>query len=166
MMRMSALCLGLVLVLAGCSTTPDEPDPTWRQTEVNAPSDRVLWKVALLAAKQGGFPLMGGLDPASGVIQTGWRTELQPHRGDGNRQRAEIRMEPRGKSVWLVKARVQRQLNMALASPLDPSRAEWEWAPDNPVKAEVLLRHIVSLFDPDDMTEEAGDESPVPSKRR
>ena len=37
--------------------------------------------------------LAGGLDPSSGVIVTGWRTQLAPFSGDGNRKRAEVRME-------------------------------------------------------------------------
>ncbi len=146
----SLLSIALVSLLAtACgSTAPREPDAVWREADLESPSDRVLWKIALLSAEQAGFPLAGGLDPASGVIVSGWRTELAPFSREGNRKRAEIRMEPTGPRQWHVRTRVQKQLNMSLSAPLDATRAEWEWAPEDVLTAEILLRRIVAAFDP------------------
>jgi len=150
-------------LLASCSASGGvEPDPVWRQARVEAPSDNVLWKVALLSLEQSDFPLIGGMDPSSGIVMSGWKTQLQPFHGEGDRQRAEIRMEPVAERLWMVKARVQRQRNMALASPLDATRAEWKWDAENPVAAEILLRHIVSLFDSDPIARD--DETRTPAR--
>ena len=145
------LCLVLFLALgasACMSSGPREPSAVWREIELESPSDRLLWQIALLSADQAGFPLTGGLDPSSGVILTGWRTQLQPFSGKGNRKRAEIRMEPKGPRQWLVRTRVQKQINRSLVAPLDASRAEWEWAPEDSLAAEILLRHIVATINP------------------
>jgi len=140
--------LSTLLVLAPCSSTPSEPDGSWREVEVSAPSDQVLWKIALLAAGRMDFPLTGRLDPSSGKFVTGWRTSLQPFSGAGNRTRAEVRMEPVSQGRWRVRAHVQKQVNQALVHPLDPTRAEWEWTGDDVLQAEILLRHVVSSLDP------------------
>jgi len=135
-----------------------EPDPVWREAEVESPSDRVLWKIVLLEVERMGFPITGGLDPSSGELQSGWLTNLQPFSGKGTRKRAEVHMKPVEKGRWLVRAHVAQQVNRALADPLDPSRAEWEWASEDVVSAEILLRHVVSAMSPTLEIEEQEDD--------
>ena len=153
-----SLALFALLSVTSCGSLRDkEPEPLWQEMQVEAPSDRVLWKLALLSVEKVGFPLAGGLDPSSGVITSGWRTNLQPFQGEGYRMRAEVRLSPTGPGRWAVGARVKKQINDALVAPLDPTRAEWEWAPDDPLVARVLLQHIRSYLDPEI---EIGEESP------
>jgi hypothetical protein len=109
----------------------------------------VLWKLALLSVKDSDYPLAAGLDPSAGEITTGWKINLQPVSRKGYRERALLEMEPTGPGVWMVKARVQRQINHAMVAPLDPQRADWKWAPDNDVAAAIILQKIASLLGPD-----------------
>ena len=141
----SALCLG-----TACSSSPKDPETvgSWKEVELEAPTDHVLWQLTLLSIQNMGFPLGSELDPTSGRVQTGWKTELQPFRGEGTRSRAHLRLEPIEPGRWKVRARVEREQNMALAAPLDPQRAEWEAAGDDERMALVLLHHIQSRLDP------------------
>jgi len=148
----------LVCGACGSMTLYPEPDANWREAEVESPSDRVLWKIILLQVERLGYPITGGLDPSSGEIRTGWRTNLQPFSSKGHRERAEVHMKPVEKGLWTVSTRVQRQINKALADPLDPSRAEWEWDAEDVVGAEILLRHVVSAMSPQLEVDEEEDE--------
>ncbi len=147
---MTRLSFMIALFFAcGCSSTPGDPEKegAWKEVEVHSPSDRMLWQLTLLSLQNMGFPLGSGLDPTAGVVQTGWKTELQPFRGQGTRARAYLRLEPLEPGLWKVRARVQRERNMALAAPLDPQRAEWKEAPDDETAALILLRHIQARLD-------------------
>ena len=105
--------------------------------------------MALRACDKMGFPIGSGLDTSSMVIETGWRTNLQPFRGEGTREKAELRMEPVERGVWRIQARVKRQRNMSLAQPLDPRYADWEWTQDDDVTARLLVQHVRSYLAPD-----------------
>ena len=122
----------------------------------------MLWKISLLSFEKMGFPLAGGLDPASGEITSGWKTNLQPFSGQGYRTRAELHMTPLGSGRWDVKSRVQKQTNQAIVAPLDLARAEWEWAPEDPVLAAILLHRIKSLLAPElELSEPEDDDDPL-----
>ena len=150
---LAALALS-VLGLVACQST-GEPDGAWQQGEVQAPSDRVLWQVSRLALQKMRFPSGGVLDPASGKLKSGWRTQLHPFQGEGFRERAEVEIEPVEQGRWMVRTRVAKQTNEALVSPLDPRRAEWEWTGDDVTAAQVLLMHITSsLGDELEMSQE------------
>lgn len=135
--------------LVGCVSSNREPDPVWQEADLDAPNDRLLWKVALRACDKMGFPLGAGLDPSTMVVETGWRTNLQPFRGEGTREKAELRFVPQERGLWTVEARVKRQRNMALARPLDIRYAEWEWFPDDVPTARLLVQHVRSYLSPD-----------------
>ncbi len=138
----------LLLGFTACSSTPREPDPSWQQGPVQAPSDRVLWKVSLLSLQKMGFPLAGGLDPSSMVAESGWRNHLAPFSGDGFRVMAEVHMDPLGPGEWDVRTRVKKQRNMSIVKPLDARYAEWEWVADDVTAARVLLQHIRTFLEP------------------
>ena len=144
MLRKILTTLPLFLGLFACQAT--EPDGRWMEGTVHAPSDRVLWTISRLSLQKMRFPTAGALDPASGRIESGWKTQLHAFQGEGYRERAEIEIEPLEKGQWKVRTRVAKQMNEALVSPLDPSRAEWEWANDDPNSAKILLMHITSLL--------------------
>jgi hypothetical protein len=149
-MRTALRTLFFTLPLCACSALgSSEPAPSWQSAVVESPSDRVLWKITLLSVERMGFPLASGLDPSSGIVTTGWKTNLQPFSGDGTRARAEVRIEAEGPRQWRVRAHVQKQVNKSLVAPLDPTRAEWEWVPDDSTQTSILLRHIVAAFEPD-----------------
>jgi len=136
------------LFAASCSSVPREPDPDWQRTTIEAPSDRVLWKIGLQALRKMRFPIGSGLDPSSMSVTSGWRMDLQPFSGAGTRMMAELRMSPVARGQWRVEARVKKQVNKALTNPLDPKYAEWEWEPDDAGMSVVLLQHMRSSLTP------------------
>ena len=139
----------LLPLLAACSSSRSEPEPSWQTTQlVDVPSDGVLWKVALYSCEKVGFPLAMGLDPSTMEITTAWRTDLQPFSRDGNRTQAHVKMTPVGPGQWQVTARVKKQINVDLMNPLDPRRAKWEWVADDTTTAAVLVHHIRAYLDP------------------
>ena len=152
----------LAPLVGGCAAIQEtfgnrEPDPAWQEARIHSPSDRVLWKLSLLSLERMGFPMSGGLDPASGRIESGWQTHLAPFSRQGYRLRAEVEMTPIEPAFWRVRARVARQSNEALVAPLDPARAEWKWAADDVEQAQILLQHISSLLATDLETTEQED---------
>lgn len=142
------LLLALVPACSGLGTNR-EPDAAWQERELAAPSDRVIWKLALLSVEQMDFPLAGGLDPSDGEITSGWKTNLQPFGHKGYRTRAVVNMQPTSPGRWHVKTRVQKQTNETVVAPLDAQRADWKWAPDDQVQAGILLHRISVLLSPD-----------------
>ena len=140
----------LFVALAACASTSEEEEEEglWREAEVSAPSDRVLWQLTLLSLQNLGYPLSSGLDPSGGVVTTGWKTDLQPFSGEGMRTRAVVKLSPIEPGRWKVRARVAKELNKAMASPLDATRAEWKEAPDDERTAAIVLMHIRSRLDP------------------
>ncbi|MEM7306536.1 MAG: hypothetical protein AAF682_07695 [Planctomycetota bacterium] len=142
-------CLAALLLLtSACNSTPDEPDPTWTEADVVAGSDSLLWKVTLLALRKMEFPESAEMDRSQMKAVSGWKIELSPWKGKGTRHRAEVVCTPVGPGRWTVETRVQKQVNQALAKPLDYSYAEWEWVADDVVAAQILLQHIRSFLDP------------------
>jgi hypothetical protein len=141
------LLLVSVLSLASCASPGDyAPEPKWRQVDVEAPTSRLLFRVALSELGQRGYPINNDLDPGRGRVISGWKTNLQPFSKQGWREKITLTITAKEKGVWTVRAHAERQLNMALVNPLDPSRAEWEWVPDNPLSADILLQSIQSTM--------------------
>ena len=117
--------------------------------EVSAPSDRVLWQLTLLSLQNQGYPLAAGTDPGARQIETGWKTDLQPFRGEGQRRQVVVRMEPLERGKWKLEARVRIEHNQNLVTPLDAARAEWESAGDDEIGARVVLQHIAARLAPE-----------------
>lgn len=136
------------LLLAGCETTPEEPDPVLMEAEVVAGSDRLLWDVILLSMRKLNYPESAASQPTEMHAISGWKMELSPFKGEGWRKRAEVTCTPVGPGRWRVETRVAMQVNETLAKTLDPSYAEWEWAADDTGEARVLLFHIRTFLDP------------------
>ena len=120
-----------------------------KSAEVEAPSDRVLWQLTLLSLQTQGYPLAAGTDLGSRMVETGWKTDMQPFRGEGQRRRAFVKLTPLGPGKWKLEARVKRENNENLVSPLDPVRAEWEPVADDEPAAEILLQHIRARLKPE-----------------
>ncbi|MCZ6597427.1 MAG: hypothetical protein O7B99_07310 [Planctomycetota bacterium] len=146
--RISALALAAFLGLGACSTAPKEPDPLWVEAEVEAGSDRLLWKLTLLSLNKMNFPEGSEMDPTNMRVVSGWKNELSPWKSEGFREQAEVNCVPVGPGRWRVEARIKRQTNESLTRPLDLRYAEWEWAPDNEMGARILLQHIRSFLGP------------------
>lgn len=148
------LWLVLLAALVACSSVArkeaeDAKKARWQEAEVAAPSDRVLWQLTLLSLQSQGYPLASGSDPGSRQVESGWKTDMQPFKGEGERRRAVVKLTPVERGKWKVEARVRCEHNQNLVSPLDPVRAEWEPAADDESAAKVLLRHIQARLKPE-----------------
>jgi len=146
--RLAVLLALLAFPSVGCSSTPKEPEARWRTIEVEAPSDRMVWQLSLLALQNTGYPLASGTDSGARQVESGWKTDMQPFRGDGVRRRATIRLSPLEPGRWKLEARVKSEHNDNLVSPLDPTRAEWKPAPDDEQAAQILLMHVRARLKP------------------
>jgi hypothetical protein len=127
----------------------DAKEARWQTLEVAAPSDRVVWQLTLLSLQTQGYPLAAGSDLGVRQVESGWKTDLQPFRGEGQRRRAVVKLTPLAPGRWKLEARVKCEHNQNLVSPLDPVRAEWEHAPDDEAAAKILLRHIGARLRPE-----------------
>lgn len=142
-------CLGVACTSVARREELDSKKARWHESEVEAPSDRMVWQLALLSLQSLGYPLAAGSDLGSRQIESGWKTDLQPFRGDGERRRAIVRLSPLEPGHWKLEVRVRVEANQNLVSPLDPVRAEWKQAADDERGALVLLHHIRSRLQPE-----------------
>lgn len=130
----------LLLALPACQG-PKHP-PVWTESVVTAPSENILWAVASQELQRMGFPLGVGADPSQLVMSSGWKTQLRPFKGEGYRERAEVRFTAREAGRFAIEARIEKEFNDDLVRPLDPSHAQWKPAPDNVEAAQILLQRI------------------------
>lgn len=147
--------LSLALLAAGACTSVarqeelDKKVARWQTLEVSAPSDRMAWQIILLSVQNMGFPLAAGSDLGSHELESGWKTDMQPFRGEGERRRALVNLTPLEPGRWKIEARVRVEHNLNLVAPLDPVRAEWKPAADDEATTKVLLQHIRSRLEPE-----------------
>lgn len=127
----------------------DSKEAHWQTLEVSAPSDRVVWQLTLLSLQTQGYPLASGSDPGARQVESGWKTDLQPFRGEGERRRAVVKLTPLAPGRWKLEGRVLCEKNQNLVSPLDPARAEWKATADDESAAKILLRHIGARLQPE-----------------
>jgi len=151
---MIRLLLGVFVLSAACVSVArqehlDSKTAHWETLEVSAPSDRVLWQLTLLALQGQGYPLASGTDPGARQVESGWKTDMQPFRGEGERRRAIVKLTPLAPGRWKLEGRVQCEHNQNLVSPLDPVRAEWKGVADDQAAAKILLRHIGTRLQPE-----------------
>lgn len=134
---------GLALALAACASFKAGP-PQVISGEVSAASERILWQIVALTLSHESFPVGTGFDPVDNTAVSGWRMSLAPFKGKGWREQAYIHYETIGPGQYRLDIRVTRQLNQDMAKPLDAGYADWEDAPDDVERAQVLLQGIRS----------------------
>lgn len=144
-----ALAAGAACTSVARKEALDAKVARWQTMEVSAPSDRLAWQIILLSVQNLGFPLAAGSDLGSHELESGWKTDMQPFRGEGQRRRAIVKLSPLEPGRWKLEARVRVEHNQNLVSPLDPVRAEWEPAADDEGTTKILLQHIRSRLQPD-----------------
>ena len=136
-----SMCLATCLGLASCNSAPKHP-PVWQNAEVAVPSENVLWAVSGQEMQYLGFPVGSDADPAALVMRSGWHMHLAPFRGQGYREKAEVRFTRVAPERFKLEVRVAREDNMDLKNPIDPRSAEWKEAPDSVDVARVLMQRI------------------------
>lgn len=136
-----ALAIALALCAGSCNSAPKNP-PLWVETTAAAPTDNVLWELALLAIDQHGFTIGAGANPSTMTAITAWKNSLAPFKGDGYRERVHVKLEPAEGGRYKISLHVERQTNENLARPMDLRYAEWEPAADNEALAKILISKI------------------------
>jgi hypothetical protein len=139
--------LVLSFALGACQTSKRYP-PQWSTSEIEVPSERLLWEVTVFALEKERFPVGTQLDPTTLTAVSGWRNSLAPFKGKGRRERAEVRYKAVGPRLYRVEVRVEREINQDPVRPMDLSYAEWESAPDNQEAANILMQRIKSWIAP------------------
>ncbi len=142
--------VGLVLsVLVGACRSGPSHDAQWMSSELGVPSENVLWAVSGQELQRMGYPVGSDANPQSLLMTSGWRTMLAPFRGQGYRERAEIKFSKVAPDRYKVDVRIAKEINNDLVSPLDPGHAKWESTGDNTESAQILLHRIrARLGDP------------------
>lgn len=143
---LASVCLVLCALGAGCAS--GKKPAQWIDGTLEAPSDRILWEVTLISLQKTGFPIGSGLEPGKLLAVSGWHNSLAPFKGDGFRERAHVQYLSQGGRRYGVKVRVEREVNEDITHPLDLSYAEWESAPDNVTRAQIVLGYIKALLGP------------------
>lgn len=133
----------IALFSSGCTSTPP---PVWSEGTVEAKNDEILWGVTRLSLEKTGFPIGSGLDREKLHAVSGWKTQLAPFKGEGFRERCEIRYQPLDGRRYAVQVRVERERNDDLIHPLDLSYAQWETDPDDVEKSRIVLSYIRALL--------------------
>mgnify|MGYP001174175515 CR=1 FL=1 len=133
------------LTAVGCKSTPKR-QVSWAEGHVDVNTPEMLWQVVQLGFESQRLPVLAQFDPNTRMAESGWDIQLAPFRGNGWREKAQVRYE-RAKSGkgFEVEVRVVRDANMALANPLDLSYAIWEPRDDNTVRSRLLLRYLQNV---------------------
>lgn len=137
-----AVLAAVLVCVASCKNPYSVPEEPWPNRELAAPSENIAWTVCGMALTKSGFPLGTGADPSKLTMVSGWKTQLAPFRGDGFRERAHLKLAPTTAGRWRVEVRVERENNMDIKRPMDPSYAQWKPAPDNVDAAELVLERV------------------------
>jgi hypothetical protein len=136
--------LAASLVTGACSMTRGEPDPVWAESAIEVINREVLLNMTLIALQARQFPRGTDVDPNAMTVESGWKLQLAPFRGQGKRKKAVVQYERIEGDRWKVQVRVKVMSNMAVVNQLDASYAEWEWADDDEAEARVLLQYLRS----------------------
>ena len=139
--KCTALWVLALLPLGACQTGQSAP-PQWVSTSASAPSESVIWEIALYALQEQKFPIGAGADPATMIATTGWRNSLAPFKGEGYRQRARLQLETIEPGKFKISLQVERETNEELARPMELQYAKWEKAPDDVDTAKIMLSKI------------------------
>jgi hypothetical protein len=147
------LLAGLALgFLGGCKS--NEPQPKWIHSDVEAAYDRILIDVTALALQKSGFPVGAGIDPGNLTVLSGWHTSLAPFRGEGWRERCEVRYVKKSPGHYEVAIHVRREKNDDLVHPLDIAYAVWIQEEDDVDRSRAVMQHIRSMLETDVKVEE------------
>jgi len=135
--------LGLALGAGACNFGGEHPE-MWQTQELGAPSENVMWTVVAQELDHLDFPVGTDVDPVTLTMETGWRLQLAPFRGEGYREKAFVRLRGLEGGRYEVEARVARENNMDMVRPLDLGHAKWEPVGDDVEMTQLLLQRVLA----------------------
>ncbi|MDF1837399.1 MAG: hypothetical protein P1V35_06010 [Planctomycetota bacterium] len=117
----------------------------WQKTTIMTPNQKVLFEGLVLALRKEDFKVGSGADAGAHRVVSGWRNHASPFKGRSYRERAIVLYEPQEDGGFLVRVRVERELNQSIR-PLLPGSAKWERAPDQPEVSKRILQYVHSYL--------------------
>ncbi len=155
-------CLVLTVMTTGCGLSRNQY-PVERV--VQADNERFLWDSLRLAIYESDFKVGGGADPSTRQINSAWKLDLAPYKGQGYRTRVLASYQPTretredGLESFAISIRVEKELNDSFKS-LDLEYAKWKPADDDANAAKAILQRFMGYLGTDriDIQEDKGAE--------
>ncbi len=135
----------LTIGLSSCNLFQARHSDQWQETTIETQNQKVLFEGLVLALRKEDFKVGSGADAGSHKVVTGWRNHTSPFKGRSYRERANVAYEPTDDGRYLVRVRVEREINHSLR-PLLPNSAKWERAPDQPKVSRRILQYVHSYL--------------------
>ncbi len=135
----------LAIGLSSCNLFRAQHAEQWQETTIETQNQKVLFEGLVLALRKEDFKVGSGADAGARRVVTGWRNHSSPFKGRSYRERATVSYENTDDSRFLVRVRVEREINHSLR-PLLPNSAKWERAPDQPKVSKRILQYVHSYL--------------------
>ncbi len=149
-MRTNIIGTLLALCLFGCALfSSPASEPKWIEDTVEPPNEIILMQVTIHSLNKVGFPIGTGIEAGKLGGVTGWNTSPAPFKSEGYRERCYVEYKPLGGKRYQMRVRVERETNEDIMHPLDLSYAEWEPAPDNDVRAKLVVGQVKAFLNPE-----------------
>ncbi len=147
-MKFTPTLLAVLLLAIGfssCNLFRAQHPEQWQETTIETQNQKVLFEGLVLALRKEDFKVGSGADAGARRVVTGWRNHSSPFKGRSYRERATVSYENTDDSRFLVRVRVEREINHSLR-PLLPNSAKWERAPDQPKVSKRILQYVHSYL--------------------
>ncbi|MCP5020458.1 MAG: hypothetical protein GY930_01670 [bacterium] len=135
----------LAIGLSSCNLFKAQHPEQWQKTTIETQNQKVLFEGLVLALRKEDFKVGSGADAGAHQVVTGWRNHSSPFKGRSYRERATVSYETTDDNRYLVRVRVEREINHSLR-PLLPNSAKWERAPDQPKVSMRILQYVHSYL--------------------
>jgi hypothetical protein len=139
------VALLLVVGFSSCNLFQARHPEQWQQTTIVTQNQKVLFEGLVLALRKEDFKVGSGADAGAHRVVSGWRAHASPFKGRSHRERAIVLYELKEEGGYLVRVRVERELNQSIR-PLVPHSAKWERAPDQPDVSRRILQYVHSYL--------------------
>ena len=135
----------LAICFSSCNLFNARHPEQWQETTIETQNQKVLFEGLVLALRKEDFKVGAGADAGAKKVVTGWRNHTSPFKGRSYRERASVMYETTEEGGYLVRVRVEREINHSLR-PLLPNSAKWEHAPDQPKVSKRILQYVHSYL--------------------
>ncbi len=147
-MKFTPTLLAVLLLAIGfssCNLFRAQHPEQWQETTIETRNQKVLFEGLVLALRKEGFKVGSGADAGAHKVVSAWCNHPSPVTRRSYRERAIVSYEMTEDDRYLVRVRVERDLNRSLR-PLLPNSAKWERAPDQPKVSRRILQYVHSYL--------------------
>jgi hypothetical protein len=147
-MKQPIALIGIMLLVFGfssCRLFQARHPEQWMESNIATQNQKNLFEGVVLALAKEDFRVGSGADAGGQEVVSAWRNHASPFKGRSFRERALVRYEMRKEGGFLVRVRVEREINQSIR-PLVPNSAKWEDGPDQPDISKRILQYIHSYL--------------------